>query len=288
MHEDLKSGNYRHGHYYSFYVNDPKRRHIHKAIVRDRIVHHVIVRALYPVFDRLFIFDSYSCRIGKGTHKAIDRFQKQAWKLSRNNTRTVYVLKCDIEKFFEYVDHSLLLDFISRNINDPGILGLVKKVIGSFHKIPGRGLPLGNITSQLFANIYLNELDKFVKRELRITGYYRYGDDFIVLSNDLDYLLGILAQIRKFLSENLKLKLHPQKVKILTYRKGVDFLGYIQFPNFRLLRNKTRRRILNKLKGKANDPKFKDTLASYMGVAKHCRNHRLKRQIIFSAFSRRF
>lgn len=184
LHADLVAGIYRHSPYMAFYITDPKLRHIHKAEVLDRVLHHAIFKILYPIFDPTFIFDSYSCRFGKGTHQAVKRFQKFTETLSRNNSRDIFVLKCDIKKFFDSVRHGILLDLVQEKIKDDDALRLVKKVISSFEKTPGAGLPIGNVTSQLFANVYLNKLDYFIKHNLRAAYYIRYCDDFIILDTD--------------------------------------------------------------------------------------------------------
>lgn len=150
LHEDLKSGNYHHSNYTSFFVRDPKLRHIHKVIVRDRLMHHAVCRIIEPIFEKTFIFDSYSSRRDKGTYKAIRRFKKFAWKLSQNDIKTVWVLKCDVRKFFDSVNHNILLGLIKNRIKDEQALGLLEKVIKSYNKEKGKGLPLGNLTSQLF------------------------------------------------------------------------------------------------------------------------------------------
>ena len=291
LHQELITGNYKHGLYHTFYVNDPKRRHIHKAPVRDRIIHHAIVSILALIFERKFIFDSYSCRLRKGMHRALERFQKFAWKLSRNNTKTVYILKCDIKKFFDNIDHQILKDILSKDIYDKRVMNLLEIVIDSFHKEKGRALPLGNVTSQWFANIYLNELDQYVKRMLQVKDYYRYGDDFILVDRSPQYLYDKLVHIKAFLGNNLKLELHPSKVKLLKYHNGVDFLGYVQFPHFRILRSKTQRRILKAvpaLKDKIGSLGFKSSFASYMGMAQHFASCRFIKKIIFSLFDDRF
>lgn len=154
LHNELQNHTYRHGGYQAFNICDPKPRNIHKASVRDRLLHHAIHRALYPFFDRAFIADSYSCRIGKGTHKALNRFRAFAYKASRNNTRTAWVLKCDIKKFFANIDHVILLDILKQSIFDKDTMWLLQEVIGSFCSgTPGVGLPLGNLTSQLLVNV---------------------------------------------------------------------------------------------------------------------------------------
>ena len=183
LHEKLKNKTYRHGSYHAFKINDPKPRDIHKATVRDRIVHHTIYRILYPYFDKKFIYDSYSCRIDKGTHRAMNRFQVFGRKVSRNNTQTAWVLKGDIKKFFATIDHKILKSILEKHIVDNDILWLLGQIIDSFNtenKI-SIGLPLGNVTSQLLINVYMNEFDQFVKRRLKIKYYVRYADDFVVL-----------------------------------------------------------------------------------------------------------
>ncbi len=184
LHEELKSHRYTHGTYTPFFVTDPKLRHIHKASIRDRLLHHAVFRILYPIFDRNFIYDSYSCRVGKGTHRAVNRLERFIAKLSHNNNRLVYALKCDIRKFFDSINQDILTKLIDKKIEDKDTRWLIGQILGSFSKTPGRGLPLGNVTSQLFANIYLNELDQFVKHNLKVKYYLRYCDDFIILQDD--------------------------------------------------------------------------------------------------------
>ncbi len=145
LHQDLVNKNYKHGHYYAFNISDPKPRNIHKAQVRDRLLHHAIYRVLYPFFDSKFIADSYSCRINKGTHKALERFKYFGGKVSKNNTHTCYVLKCDIRKFFANINHEILKQILEKNIKDRDILWLLSQIIDSFEAT--RGLPLGNLTS---------------------------------------------------------------------------------------------------------------------------------------------
>src|SRR3990167_6719683 len=152
LHRKLEKKTYRHGAYREFWVNDPKRRHIHKASVEDRIVHHLLYKYLYGVFDKNFINDSYSCRIGKGTHKAVKRLGTFSRKLSRNYTQDFWALKLDIKQFFASVDHRILKDLVSKKVKDKNIIWLLENVIDSFGN--GCGIPLGNLTSQIFANIY--------------------------------------------------------------------------------------------------------------------------------------
>jgi len=188
LHQELKNRTYEHSDYTAFNVCDPKLRKIHKANVKDRILHHAVFRILYPIFDKSFIFDSYSCRIGKGTHRAVKRLENFCRKSNRNNRKNIFALKCDIKKFFDSVKQDILLNLIEGKIIDNDAIWLIEKIIRSFPS----GLPLGNVTSQIFANIYLNELDQFIKHKLKIKYYLRYCDDFIILSESRDYLSDLI------------------------------------------------------------------------------------------------
>lgn len=285
LHRDLKSKAYRHSDYTSFYITDPKLRHIHKAIVRDRIVHHAIYRILYPIFDKGFIFDTYSCRNDKGSHKAIYRFEHFARKVSKNYSDTCFVLKCDVRRFFDSIDHEILKRLIRKKVDDKDTMWLIENIIDSFGENRGKpntnqasfdflkpkGTPIGNLTSQLFANVYLDELDQYVKHILKVKYYIRYCDDFVILSRDKEYLSRVKEEVREFLGTILKLTLHKDKVTIRKLGQGVDFLGYITVPHFRVLRAKTKRRVINRVTEK--------NLPSYLGVLKHCNGHRLENVI---------
>lgn len=268
---DIVNETYRHGGYKAFNVSDPKPRNIHKASVRDRLVHHLLYRGLYPFFEKTFIYDSYSCRIGKGTHKAIERFRSFALKVGKNNTRTVWVLKGDIRKFFASIDHQTLLGILSKYIEDKRTLSLLKEIIESFHILPSIGLPLGNLTSQLLVNIYMNEFDQFVKNELKVKYYIRYADDFVVLSDNRAELEALVLKFREFLEKELKLELHPRKLSIKTYAAGVDFLGWVNFPKHRVLRNSTKRKMMRRI----NENPSEATIASYKGLLSHGNAHKL-------------
>ncbi|MEA3323515.1 MAG: reverse transcriptase/maturase family protein [Patescibacteria group bacterium] len=278
LHNELSNHTYKHGNYQAFKVNDPKPRDIHKANVRDRLLHHAIYRKLYPFFDRTFIADSYSCRINKGTHRALKQFKEYSYKVSKNNTKTCWTLQCDIKKFFANIDHEILVNILSEYIPDKDILKLLKENIDSFHTKKKKGLPLGNLTSQLFVNIYMNKFDQFVKHKLKAKYYIRYADDFVFLSKDKNLLEKYITQIGTFLEKELKLELHPQKVSINTIVSGIDFLGYITFPQHKLLRTKTKRRMFKKLsekhanlqRGKIQKEKFEQSMQAYLGMAGHC------------------
>lgn len=248
LHQDLKEGTYMHGPYHAFKISDPKPRDIHKATVRDRLLHHAIYRVLYPSFDSMWITDSYSCRDDKGTHKAMDRFHSFANSVSSNYMRTCWILKCDIRKFFASIDHVVLLDILSKRVPDAQTRDLISRVVASFQSTaPGKGLPLGNLTSQMLVNVYMNEFDQFVKHELRERYYIRYADDFVILSPHLKQLQETLKHMVSFLEQKLKLSMHPDKVHTRTISSGVDFLGWVHFSNHRILRTSTKRRMIRNL-----------------------------------------
>ncbi len=277
LHAELVNNAYRHGGYHAFGISDPKPRSIHKASVRDRLLHHAIYRVLYPFFDRTFIADSFSCRDEKGTHAALNRFRKFGWIASKNNTRTCWVLKCDIKKFFANINHKILIDIISRYTADEKLLGLLKNIISSFSSSrPGIGLPLGNLTSQLFVNIYMNEFDQFIKHHLRAKFYIRYADDFVIFSPNHEWLKIILPEIACFLRERLNLMLHPEKISIKTISSGVDFLGWVHFPDHRVLRTTTKRRMAKRIKR----AKKREVIESYRGLLGHGNAQKLKNKYL--------
>ncbi len=277
LHRELTDKSYRHGAYHAFKINDPNPRDIHKASVRDRLVHHALHRILSLYFENKFIFDSYSCRVDKGTHRAMNRFWKYCRQTSRNYTRTAWVLKCDIRKFFANIDHEILENILCKYIVDHDIVELLEKTIDSFntkHK-SGVGLPLGNLTSQLLVNIYMNGFDQFAKRDLNIRQYVRYADDFVIVHENRMYLENLVPKIAEFLKTKLKLELHPEKLFIKTLSSGVDFLGWVHFPNYRALRTATKKRMLKKLQRNGTP----EMLASYYGMLSHGNAHKLMKKI---------
>ncbi|MBI3255494.1 MAG: group II intron reverse transcriptase domain-containing protein [Candidatus Andersenbacteria bacterium] len=274
LQRDLESGLYRHGGYHHFEVADPKPRHIHKASVRDRVVHHALYAALYPYFDQRFIHDSYSCRRFKGTHRAIRQFARYGREAGRNNSRETWVLKGDIRKCFASIDHAILLTLLAKHVADNQLLTLLAEVIGSFPvKGNGKGIPLGNLTSQLFVNIYLNEFDQYVKRVLKVERYIRYADDFVVLSPDKGYVQNQLVLLQEFLGKSLRLECHPDKIFIQPLAQSIDFLGWVHFPDHRVLRKVTRRKMMARL---GKDGLTDAVVASYKGLLQHGNAHRLK------------
>ena len=278
LRSDLKNNVYKHGSYTHFKIDDPKPRDIHKSSVRDRVVHHLLYTALYPYFDRKFIYDSYSCRLGKGTHRALDRFTQFVGKVSRNHTQTCWVLKCDIRKFFASIDHEILKDILSKHIEDKQLRILLENIVDSFHTVskPTTGLPLGNLTSQLLVNVYMNEFDQYVKHILKVKYYIRYADDFVIVSEDRSYVENLVPVLAEFLEQKLKLTLHPDKLFIKTVASGVDFLGWVHFPKYRVLRGATKRRMLRNI---GKDSK-KETISSYRGMLSHGNAYNLERLLV--------
>ena len=285
--DDLIKDRYKHGSYQSFFLYDPKLRHIHKAEVRDRVLHHSVVRAIEPIFEPTFIYDSYSSRKLKGSHRSVQRLRDFGWHLSRNNTRTVYMLQCDVKKFFDSVNHNTLLDILKQKIKDSKVTSLLERIIWSLETSEGAGIPLGNLTSQLFSNIYLNPFDQYVKRSLRVQWYIRYADDFVICSHEPSYLLHLIPKLQAFLRDRLRLEIHRDKIKIRKWHQGIDFLGYVSFPYHTIIRPKTKKRIFRKLKrrlaelkrGEIDDQKFRHIIASYLGILDHCRGEAIRGQL---------
>ncbi len=305
LYSSLKNKTYKHGGYESFYVNDPKRRHIHKASVADRVIHHLLYKYLYDVFDKTFIYDSYSCRLNKGTHKGVKRLEYFTRKVSYNYTRDCFALKLDVKKFFANVNHEILFELLKKKIKDKDILWLLSEVIESFRSeemdlafqglaLEGcKGIPLGNLTSQIFANIYLNELDQFVKQRLKVKYYIRYADDFLILESDKRQVYQYIGILERFLKDKIRLEFHPDKIIIRKLSWGIDFLGYVILPHYILPRTKTKRRIFRKLnkkiydfkKGDISEYSLNQTIQSYLGYLSHSNSYKttqmLKNQFYF-------
>lgn len=297
LHRELRDKTYQHGPYEGFYIRDPKQRHIHKASVRDRILHHAIFSVVNPVFEETFIPTSFSCRIGYGTHKGVDALERMTRKISESGRKPCFILKCDVKKFFDSIDHAILLSVIGKRIKDEDTIWLLKSVIGSYgptgqererESKPRKGIPIGNLTSQIFANIYMNELDQFVKHSLKVKYYLRYTDDFAIVAESREYLEHLLPRISEFLEQKLALTLHPKKVIIRPLYQGVDFLGYVVFPKHRLLRSKTKQRIFKKMRkrveeykrGKISKTVLEQSLQSYLGVFSHANTYELKEKFL--------
>ena len=240
LQRELKSHTYEPGSYRTFWISDPKPRLISAAPFRDRVVHHALINVLEPIFERRFIHHSYACRTGKGTHKALDQFVK--W--SRESR---YVLKMDIRKFFPCLDHAIMKEAIKKTVKDPNALWLCDLIIDRSNKqepallyFPGddllapitckHGLPIGNLTSQFFANVFLDQLDHFVKDRLRVKHYLRYVDDFCVFHDDKPYLIKLRKAISDFIFA-LRLRLNEGKSRIRRLKEGIEFLGFVILPD---------------------------------------------------------
>jgi len=204
----------------------------------------------------------------------MNRLRRFARKMSKNNSKSCWILKCDIRKFFASVDHKIMMDILCGYIADRKILWLLNEVIKSFSVKKGIGLPLGNLTSQLLVNIYMNEFDQFVKHKLKTKYYIRYADDFVFLSDNRNWLKKQIPVIRDFLRGQLKLALHPDKVYIKTLSSGVDFLGWVHFFDHRVLRTATKRRMVKRM---VSNPLAK-TISSYLGLIKHGNTNKIKSQ----------
>jgi len=248
LQDELVECTYQPGPYRSFYRTEAKRRLISAAPFRDRVVHHALVGVLEPFFERRFIFDSYANRVGKGTHRALDR----CTKFLRSHE---YVLPCDVRQFFPSIDHQILYEQLRRVIPQTDVLWLVERILRNgvgvldeeyqMRWFPGddlfalnrpRGLPLGNLTSQFWANVYLNDLDHFIKRDLKCRSYLRYVDDFLLFNSDKRELLRWRADLIEFL-QSLRLTIHENSAQIRPCFQGLTFLGFIVYPDHRRLKS---------------------------------------------------
>jgi len=278
LQNELKNQTYKTGKYRHFIIFEPKERKISALPFRDRIVHHAICNIIEPVFEKCFIYDSYACRKGKGTHAGANRIQKFIRKSGNN----YYVLKCDVSKYFPSVNHEILKQIIRKKIADRKLLHLLDNIMDSAEK----GIPIGNLTSQLFANIYLNKLDEYVKYELKIKYYLRYMDDFVILHESKQYLHEVKEKIRTFLA-SMKLTLHPKKANIFPITLGVDFLGYRIFNPYRLVRKSTVKRFLKNTKtklrkydsGAINFDKLMESFNSWEAYMSHANSYGLKNDL---------
>ncbi|MFA5431697.1 MAG: reverse transcriptase/maturase family protein [Candidatus Paceibacterota bacterium] len=268
--QEIEKETYVHGKYKEFIVNDSKKRKIRAPSFKDRVVHHALCIVIAPIFEKGFIYNSYACRNEKGSHKAIKKLR--SYLKNKNN---IYCFQCDISKYFDSVDHDILINIIKKKIWCQKTINLVLKIIDSFNKDTGIGIPIGNLTSQLFANIYLNELDQFVSRELKQGHYVRYMDDFLILGPNKKDLHRLRIVVEQFLKDKLKLKMNPKKVNIFPCSKGIDFLGYIVFKDYILLRKSTIKRFIKKIK-KMKEGTVKKAWLAY---AKHANSYSLSKKL---------
>jgi len=292
LQRDLKSDAYVHGCYREMIVNDSKKRLIKVAPFRDRIVHHALCNIIEPLLDKKFVYDSYACRKNKGTHKAVNRLQSFLRK--KDNA---FCLQCDISKYFMSIDHKVLFGLCCKHISDERVLLLISRIISSskdfvFVDENGverkKGIPIGNLTSQLFANLYLNLLDQFVKHKLRIKFYLRYMDDFLFLSSSKVLLNFIKKKIVCFLKDKLFLVLNPTKANLFPVKKGVSFLGFVVFPYYKLLRKSTVKRFIKRTKkqifsvkeGFVSEGDLRASLVSWRAYAKDANSFMLRKSLI--------
>ena len=297
LQQELAERTYRPGPYETFIVHDKKPRLISAAPFRDRVVHHVLCNVIEPIYDRSFLYDSYACRTGKGTHAAVDRASHYA-------RRFRYVLKCDMEKYFPSIDHAILMELIVERIWDEGVLWLVHTILDGSnpqpevrHYFPGddlfapferrRGIPIGNQTSQFFANVYLDKLDYYVKETLRAPGYVRYVDDFLLFDDDKRRLHEARAAIEAF-TDRLRVRLHPRKCFVAPVASGFTFLGYRLFPAYRRLDANNVRRFKRRLRqyreavaeGRMSAGQRDDCVRSWVAHAMHADTAQLRAKIL--------
>ena len=301
LQNELIHQTYEIGRYREFYIQERKKRLIMAIPFRDRVVQWGIYRVLFPLFSNGFIEDSYGCMPGRGAHKAVERVQY--WmRLMEHRGERGYFLKLDISKFFYRVDHAVLMEILRRKLADDQLMWLLDRIVNSEDtafglplgynpgetdvRVADKGMPIGNLTSQMFANVYLNELDQYVKRKLRIRYYARYMDDIIIFSDSKLLLHEYKKIIEKFLNEELKLHLN-NKTAIRPITLGLDFCGYKTWPTHIRLRKSTALGMKRRLKviriqyanGEIELDKVKETMASYMGLMQHCNSYNLRKKI---------
>ena len=264
LQDELQTQSYQPGAYHSFFIHDPKKRLISAAPFRDRVVHHALCRVMEPIWEKRFIHDSYANRVGKGTHRALDRAQEFSRKYK-------YFLQCDVRQFFPSIDHAILMAEFSRRIKDDKFLRLCETILKSgvgvladeyemvyfegddlFSVNRPRGLPIGNLTSQFWANVYLNDFDHFIKRDLKCEAYLRYVDDFVLFSNDKMQLARWREQIIQKIA-TLRLTLHEECAQFFPTATGIPFLGFRVYPEHRLLKTRKAIHFRRKLSGLLED-----------------------------------
>lgn len=274
---ELQDKTYHIGRYKQFYIYDPKQRLISALPYRDRVVQHALYNIIEPIFDKSFIYDSYACRKNKGSLKAVIRFTQ----FCRKNK---YVLKCDVKSYFASINHEVLLKLILKKIKDPEVLWLIGLIINS---TPSPGIPIGNLASQIFANLYLNELDHYLKEKIECRFYIRYMDDLVIFDNDKHKLRQIKKVIREYLGM-LKLEMHENKSQIYPARKGVNFLGYKIYPSHRLVLSQNIIRLKRRIKryfdflgeGLIVSDKIICSMQSWLGYATHADSYNLRRRLL--------
>lgn len=312
LYRELKSGDYEVGRSIAFVVTHPKIREIWAADFRGRVVHHVIYNAISDRYYRRFIRDSYACIPGRGTHDGLRRVSGFARSITQNYTRKAWVMKLDVANFFNSIDRHILLSFLERRVDEPWLRDLIRQVTlhdprpGAFYKshkslfdkVPphkslihakdGVGLPIGNLTSQFFANVYMNEVDQFVKHRLKARYYGRYVDDMIFMHDDPAVLNGWAVQVDRFLQEKLSLHLHPNKTKTNLVQNGFDFIGFVVKPGRTYLRQASLSRCYQKIRAweRAGSPvdaetlqELGDTVTSYLAMLRQVDGYKARRSL---------
>lgn len=288
LYERLKTGTYKHGGYSIFYVTEPKLRKIEKSRYIDRIVHRFVVdNFLKEYFEKSFIYHTYACIQNRGMHKASLDVQK-AMRHCKRIWGEYYILKMDIRKYFDNIDKDILFKILKRKITDKKLLWLLQEIIYS-NCAKGKGLPIGNYTSQTFANIYLNELDQFIKHKLKVKYYYRYLDDMILMVKTKKEAKQYLEKITKFLKENLQLELN-EKTQIFKNKQGINFCGY-KINEYRLkLRDRGKRKLKKKIKmlkyniqtGKMTSKEAKKYLTGHIGYMQYANIKNLTEKLFYT------
>jgi len=292
LQEELRTQNYKPLPLKTFILRDPKTRKISKSAFRDRIVHHALVRVIELIFDKMFIYESCANRIGKGNLFVIKRFELFKRKVTNNLKTEAFCLKADIKHYFDEVKHEVLIKIIRRKISDEKVIWLIKQILNNLPVMIGgnsafykKGMPLGNLTSQFFANVYLHELDFFIKHKLKVKYYIRYVDDFILLHELKPQLEKWKQEISEFLRRELKLELHPEKSKIISLSKGIDFVGFRNYWYFKLLRKRNIRKLLLKIgeykNGELSYEKLLESFQGWNAYAKWANSFKLRRDIIY-------
>jgi retron-type reverse transcriptase len=273
LHEELKTGTYRTGVYVTRVIREPKERIISIIAYIHRVVHHAIMIHLEDIFVRHFVSNSYACVKGKGVHSA----SRAIKKILKDAEGTKYCLKLDVKKFYPTIKHHLLKAMLRRLLKDRFLLNFLDEIIDS-----AEGLPIGNYLSQYFANLYLTPLDRYLKEELRVKKYVRYADDIVIFSDDKDYLHQLRVKIKTFLKDVLELEINRKYQVFLVASRGADIVGYKHFHKYTLLRNTIKKafaRVIARRK-KAKDPKrFRASVDSYKGWAKHCNSKHLLKKL---------
>jgi hypothetical protein len=287
LRREVEAGTYRWGAYHRFLIRDPKRREIRAPPFRDRVLHHALFTVIDPLFARGYITDTYACIRGRGTHRAVRRYRE----FVRARGGLGYTLQCDIQRYFASVDHGLLMSLLARRIGDARLLALLNSLIDHGAERPGTGMPIGNLTSQMFANLYLDPFDHFVKETLRVRHYIRYMDDFLLLVDGRHAARAGLAAIEAFLLTRLRLRLNPSRVVLSPLTCARDVLGYIhRVGEPTRIRRTSVRRLWRRIAtlderlgaGRVAWASARASLASWFGLAKHADAFRLSRAI-FSA-----